>query len=322
MNVLIYGAGVIGQIYGGRLAAAGNTVTLLARGPAASLLVARGITLDDGGRPLRLRLRTVTEVPRDEKFDVIFVTVRRDQLAQALPDLATSTADRVVLLLNQCTGLERARAQVGANRTLFGFPGVGGQRTEDGEIRFLPIRQQPTTIERRAGREADVVGLLRAAGFAVQVSDDMDGWLKTHAVFITAVGGAILAAGGDSSALAADRTRVAALVAAVGEGFGALRRQDVTVTPGALRVIFTVVPRCAAVRYWRRQLRGPLGTMAIAPHVRASCDTEFPAMCRDVRALVAGHGPTPHLDRLLSADLSAEPDGRDGSPGPSGLPSR
>jgi 2-dehydropantoate 2-reductase len=64
-------------------------------------------------------------------------------------------------------------------------------------------------------------------------------------------------------------------------------------------LIFTVVPRFIAVGYWQKQLRGPIGTVAIAPHMRATRGTELPVLRADVRHLVAGHGPTPHLDLLL-----------------------
>jgi 2-dehydropantoate 2-reductase len=203
-------------------------------------------------------------------------------------------------MLNQPNGLERIRDQVGADRALYGFPGVAGRRTRDGFIDYLELPQQHTTIELRGGKEQPVVELLRGAGFVVDVSRDMDGWLKTHAVFLTAVGAAILAAGGDSKALAADRDRVASMIAAVGEGFRALRRRRIRVTPLPLRIIFTVVPRSFAVRYWRKQLSGPLGTLAIAPHMRATRDTELAWLVGEVRQLVSGHGPTPQLDRLLS----------------------
>jgi 2-dehydropantoate 2-reductase len=293
MKVLIYGAGVIGQIYGGRLAQKGHDVTLLAREESAAALASRGVTLRKDGESWHLRPAVVTEIPRDASFDLILVTVRRDQLAPIIDDLSESAGGQVVFMLNQCTDLERVRERVGADRTLFGFPGVAGYRSDDGSITYLEVRQQPNTIERRNGLERQVTDLLRSAGFAVETSEDMAGWLATHAVFVTAVGAAILASDGDSAALAADRARVAELVAAVGEGFRALARQGVTVTPTPLRLIFTVVPRFAAIRYWQAQLRGPVGTIATR-------DTEFPALRADVRLLVAGHGPTPRLDRLLS----------------------
>jgi 2-dehydropantoate 2-reductase len=300
MRVLIYGAGIIGQIYGGRLAKAGHAVTLLARGHAAESLAEQGVSLREADESVHVRPQVVTRISDDDgAFDVVFVCVRRDQLSAALPELATLAAGQVVFLLNQCVDLVQTREKVGAERTLFGFPGVAGRRMSDGTIEYMQLRQQKTTIERRAGREASVAGMLRGAGFAVDLSGDMSGWLKTHAVFITAVGAAILAAGGESATLAADRAKVADMVAAVGEGFRALARQGISVLPTPLRVMFTVLPRFIAVRYWQGQLRGPVGTMAIAPHMRATRDTELAWLKADVRRLMAGHGPTPHLDQLL-----------------------
>jgi len=296
MKILIYGAGVIGQVYGGRLIQAGHAVTLLARAPASGPPARHGIALRADGQTVRYFPPVITTMPA-ESFDVVFVCVRHDQLAPVLPTLARIPGGKVVFLLNHCTGLTDIRDLIGPERVLLGFPGAGGGRMPDGTIQYTQIRQQHTTLE----RDGVVARMLRDAGFPVDVHADMDGWLKTHAVFITAAGAAILAAGGDNAALAADRARVSHLVAAVGEGFAALTRQGVAVAPRPLRIIFTAVPRFAATRYWQAQLRGPLGTLAIAPHIRATRDTEFPALAADVRKLVAGHGPTPHLDSLLAA---------------------
>jgi 2-dehydropantoate 2-reductase len=248
MKVLVFGAGVIGQIYGGRLLRSGHDVTLLARGRTAELLAARGITLRRGDEHWQVRppVVGVGGITQDDLFDVVLVTVRLDQVDEVVPELARVPATRVALLLARCIGLERLREQVGADRTVFAFPGVGGQRLEDGTISYLQVAQQKTTVERRDGLEQPVVDLLRSAGFPVAVSGHMAGWLKTHAVFVGAVSAAIHACGGDSVALAADRGRVAEFVAAVDEGFQALARQGVPVTPTPLRLIFTVVPRFVA----------------------------------------------------------------------------
>jgi 2-dehydropantoate 2-reductase len=299
MNVLICGAGVIGQIYGGRLAQAGHQVTLLARGHQARSLAAHPLTLRKDGESTQVRLPVVTALPLDTGFDLVLVTVRRDQVDALAPQFARVVAERIVFLLNQPVDLERLRAAAGPDRTFFGFPGVAGYRSAEATVTYIEVPQQKTTIERRAGREQPVVELLRGAGFTVDVSDDMAGWLATHAVFMTAIGTAVVDAGGDSAVLAADRARVAETVTAVGEGFRALVRRGLTVTPTPLRLIFTLVPRFIAVPYWQRQLRGPVGTVAIAPHMRATWDTELPVLRADVRELVAGYGPTSHLDALL-----------------------
>lgn len=110
------------------------------------------------------------------------------------------------------------------------------------------------------------------------------------------VGAAILAAGGDSRALGHDRGRTAAMVAAVGEGFRALRGRGVSPVPAPLRTIFTRVPRAVAVPYRQRQLRGTVGTDTIEPHLLATRTTELPALAAAARRLV---GPSaPCLDAL------------------------
>jgi 2-dehydropantoate 2-reductase len=304
MRVLVFGSGVIGQIYGGRLAQAGHDVTLLAREPAAQALAASGVTLTRGNEITHVQPRVSTEIPPGAAFDTALVTVRRDHLAAALPAIAALPAERVALMLNQDTDLDEIRARVGGQRTVFAFPGVGGRRTSAGAITYLEIPQQKTTVEHRDGIEAPVVELLRSAGFPVELCPSMADWLKTHTVFVTTVGAAILECDGDSAALAANRGRVAAMVAAVNEGFRALERHGVTVTPRALHVIFSVMPRFFAVWYWRRQLRGQVGTLGIAPHIQATRDSEFRLMHDEVRRLASESGPTPYLDHLLAATAS------------------
>ena len=304
-RVLVVGAGVIGQIYAGRLMQAGHDVTILARGTTADVLAEHGISLRTDGRSCRVRPRVSRDVGGEAAWEMILVAVRRDQVAGVLPLVAKLPARRVVFMLNQSLGLDRVCEQAGAERAVLAFPGVGGHRAQDGTIDYLAVPQQHTTVGGHGGVEGAVADALRSAGFAVDVVDDMPGWLKTHAVFITAVGAAILACGGDSIALAADRRRVGVMVAAVREGFRALAGNGVTVTPTALRMIFTVVPRVFAVRYWRGQLRGPVGTVMIAPHMRATRDTELPLLCADVRTLTAGDQPTPQLNGLL--DLACPP---------------
>src|SRR5687767_12447529 len=96
MKVLIYGAGVIGQIFGGRLAHAGHDVSVLARGERARSLADKGITLRKGGESLHVSPLILTAVPPDSHYDVVLVTVRRDQVADVVPAVALVSAERIV----------------------------------------------------------------------------------------------------------------------------------------------------------------------------------------------------------------------------------
>jgi 2-dehydropantoate 2-reductase len=300
MRVLIYGAGVIGQIYAGRLHEAGHEVTVLARGQTLETLARDGITLASGGTSCLSRVTVTGHVGADSSFDLALVTVRSDQVDEILPALAGLRASSVVMMQNNALGQAGLGDIIGSGRVTLGFPGVGGYRNDDGVIEYIEIPQQPTTLGRSQGREKTAEAVFRSAGFAVITTADMDGWLKTHAVFIAGVGAAISTCGGDAVTLAADRSSVSTMIRSVGEGFRALASQGVTVTPRPLKMIFTVVPGIFAVRYWQGQLRGTVGTVALAPHLRVSKDTELAAIYRDVQKMIDGTVPTPHLDRLLA----------------------
>jgi 2-dehydropantoate 2-reductase len=300
MRILIYGAGVIGQIYAGRLHEAGHEVTLLARGQAFQRLSRDGITLVSGGKSCQVRVAVTDHLDPGSSFGLALVTVRREQLDEVLPAVAGLPATCVVLMQNNPLGSASVSGLPGGDRLLFGFPGVGGYRNDDGAIEYIEIPQQPTTLGQRQGREKTVQTALASAGFPVTTTADMDGWLKTHAVFIVAMGAAINSCEGDAVKLAADRGRVAMMITSVGEGFRALASKGVAVQPRPLRMIFTVVPGMFAVRYWQGQLRGTVGTVSLAPHLRTTKDTELAVLSLDVQKLVAGTVPTPHLDKLLS----------------------
>jgi 2-dehydropantoate 2-reductase len=109
-------------------------------------------------------------------------------------------------------------------------------------------------------------GMLEQAGFSTTISRSMDGWLKTHAVFVSCVSAALALEGGDSVKLGKNRATVALMVSSIREGFAALQSLGVCVTPFNLKLIFSWMPRWFAVRYWQRALQTDVGTLAIAPH--------------------------------------------------------
>jgi hypothetical protein len=95
----------------------------------------------------------------------------------------------------------------------------------------------------------------KRAGFPTALSHSMDGWLKTHAVFVTSVSAALALEGGDSVRLGQNRARVTLLVNAIREGFAALQSLDISVMPFNLKLMISWMPRWFAVRYWQHTLQ-------------------------------------------------------------------
>lgn len=295
-KIAVLGAGVIGQVYAGRLAEAGHEVWLLARGETFTALLSRGVRLHEDGVTSTPSMNIVDSTDQIPDVDVVYLAVRADQVIAALPILATISAPVVVTLVNLADQTGVVAAAIGADRVVLGFAGVGGTRTPDG-VTYRQVEQQATTIGAADGREKGVVADLRATGLNVGTVPDMPGWLATHAVFIAGVGAAILEAGG-SEQLGNDCGRCTRMVMSIRDGFKALAHQGIPVTPTPLRVIFTVVPRLISVPYWQKQMRGEMGRLSLAPHVIATRDTEFRHLATAARRLTSNSA-------LLDAALTA-----------------
>jgi 2-dehydropantoate 2-reductase len=307
MKVLVYGAGVIGTVYAAKLAAARHSVTMLARGRRLSDIRANGLELEDvvRGEHATISVGTTERLAPDDAYDLALVAVRRDQIAECIPELAANQlVPTFLFMVNNPLGSEDLARALGSDRVLLGFPGAGGTR-EGNLVQYAMVRQQPTTlgeIEGRGSRRlAEVMDLLRGAGIPTAMSSDMDACLKTHAFFVTAICGAIYLAGGDCQQLSNDTATLRLMVRGVREGFACVRTLGRPVTPFPLRVLFTWLPQLAAVTYWRQFMARPAADYVFGRHARAA-SKEMRAVAGDCRAMLALTGVSaPALERLYSA---------------------
>jgi 2-dehydropantoate 2-reductase len=307
MRILIYGAGVQGSLYAARLHEAGHDVALLARGSRFADLRAHGVILED----LIAKRRSVTSVPvvdtlaPDDAYDLVMVPVRREQIASVLPALAVARRVPTILFLhNHAGGTEQLNAAVGRERVLLGFPGAAGSL--DGfAVKYLLIPQQPTTLGEIDGavsaRVQHIAEVLRAAGFPVAISQNMNAWLKTHAVFVTAVCGALYCAGADNYELARSPETLRLFADGMREGLRLLRTLGLPPAPLNLRVIFTWMPRAITIAYWRRLFGSERGRYYFAEHARIAW-AEMKMLSDEVRAVLSVSAANePAVDRLCSA---------------------
>ena len=307
MRILVYGAGVQGSLYAARLTESGHDVALLARGDRLVELRARGIMLED----ILTGLTTTTFVPivecleSGDAFDLVLIPVRREQVESVLPVLAAAKNVPVLCFMHNHAGGSTSLAKaVGVDRVLLGFPGAGGARSSGGVVRYGLIAQQPTTIGELDGlitpRLRRVADALRAAGFRTAMSRHMDAWLTAHAVFVTALSGALYRQGGDPAKVAATKEEVALFVRAVREGFGALGPSGLSDPPTNLRAIFEWLPMWIGVTYWRRYFARPVADYFFGRHARAASG-EMRALTDDLRAMLPASASVPSLRELWAA---------------------
>jgi 2-dehydropantoate 2-reductase len=303
MRIVVFGAGVQGTLYGVRLAIHGHSVTLVARGRRAAELREQGAVIEHGlsGERQVMMLPVSEDLNPGMQADLCLITVRREQLMDVLPPLTAARGLlRAVFMVNHACGSEPLFSALGRERTVLAFPGAAGG-IENGVDRYIEVPEQPTVVEASA---TDVVGAFRDAEFRVTTERDVDSWLRRHAVFVTALVGALYEVGVDTRRLSSDRSRLGVFVRAVREGWAALDKLGVAPPPLALRAIFRWVPLPLAVRYWERLLASPSGEYYFARHARHAA-REMAVLAADVRGL-APEITMPHWDRLrLAIDTAA-----------------
>jgi 2-dehydropantoate 2-reductase len=305
MDILVYGAGVIGSVYAARLQEAGHNVSLLARGQRAVSLRAHGIQLEDAstGRRTTTRVSVVEHLVPTDSYDVVLVTVRLDQLHSILPILAANQQVPILLfMLNNPAGM-RQFEQLDPQRVIPGFPACGGVREGD-VVHYIAPRRVPTMLGEADGRVTprlrQLASIFRQAGFTVGLSSDMQTWLKTHALMDMGIIAAVTMAGGKSAQLARSRRNVVMLVQAMREALLALRALGTPLTPFYLTLLFLWFPRWLTVILLQSLLRTRLSVLGIDAHLGDDIE-EAHQMAREIMAqLRSSPLATPTFNRLMA----------------------
>lgn len=132
MKILVFGAGAIGSLVGGKLAIAGAEVTLVGRPAWAKVVQAQGVALREGGTVLTVQnmsaVGSLTDAftPGAPPYDVAIFTVKSYDTEQALTELQQAAALAgaplpSLLSLQNGVGNENAMAAlVGAERVIAG----------------------------------------------------------------------------------------------------------------------------------------------------------------------------------------------------------
>ena len=305
MRILVFGAGVIGSVYAGKLLQAGHHVVLLARGRRLTDLRTRGFVLENSESKQRLELPvSVVDSPEaDQRYDLVLVAVRAEQLAATLPVLMGMNDGSDVLFFGNIGGHGPALIEALGQRAVFGFPAAGGIQ-DGGVIRYVLIGQQKTTLGEPSGATSSRVRRLQTmfsgAGFPTTITANIDGWLLGHAAFVVPMAFALYRVDTDPGRLAHDRATLRLMVRSTRQAFQALRAVGVAEIPRNLAVLYLRMPERFVVRYWRRVLASPRGELWFAAHSRAAV-LEMSSLAHELRAAVhrTGHA-APDLDALLS----------------------
>ena len=306
MNILVYGAGVLGSFYAARLKESGQNVSVLARGNRLVDMQKFGIIQEDPrtGKSKTTCVKVTDSLGPDDVYDLIIVLVRKNQLIDILPLLAANRCTpNVLFMVNNAAGPHEIIAALGHERVLFGFAGAGG--TREGHIiraTILPGYLQPTCVGELDGqstpRVEQIAKILKSAGFPTIIRKNMDAWLKTHAALISPIANAIYMSGDSLQQLAHTKENVKIMMRAILEGFKVLHSLDIPITPTTMQIL-ELIPVPLMVSLLQQILDTRYAELIIARHANAARD-EMKQLAEEFRLLARTSSSTIAIDHLRS----------------------
>lgn len=192
MKLLIYGAGVIGSLYAALFGEAGYDVTVYARGRRLELLESKGLLYLQKGKIKRADVQIASKLLDDDIYDFIFLSVRENQLYEALEELKNNKSTCIVTLVNSIDNYEKWENICGKGRILPAFPGAGGSIKEDIlDAGLTPRVVQSTTFAeisgKITGRVKKLSKLMKKSHIPYQVVGDMHKWQLCHLAMVVPI---------------------------------------------------------------------------------------------------------------------------------------
>ena len=193
MRILIYGAGVIGSLYATLFAEAGYDTSIYARGKRLEFLKKNGLLYKKNQNIRRAEATILGELSDNDAYDFILLTVRENQLYEALAELKNNKSNTIVTMVNSLDSYKKWEDIVGKGRILPAFPGAGGSINNDGilDAALTPRMIQPTTFAEISGNKSEKTKqfskILRHAHIPYQKVVDMHMWQLCHLAMVVPI---------------------------------------------------------------------------------------------------------------------------------------
>ena len=306
MKISIYGAGVIGSVFAGKLALAGNDITVLARGKRFEELKNDGIVLANP-KTQKVEQATVNVIDTllpNVQYDYIIVAMQRTQVDNILSVLSQNCSKNIVFVVNTARGYDKWVSAVGKDRLMIGFPSAGGER-KDGKVYYFIGKGvqrvfQTTTFGEYSGertrRVEILIRLFNQAKIPSVFCKDMDAWQRSHVALVTNIANALYGFDCDNFKLGRSYKDIKQMIRGIQEGRQVLRKNGINLTPQKL--LWLDLPPSVLSVFFSIFMRTTLAETTMAKHCVVS-KSEMILLQQEFDELIVKSGiDTPAIDDL------------------------
>ena len=180
---------------------------------------------------------------------------------------------------NNAAGFDQYLEYLDKDKILIGFPGGGGSRIHH-VAHFIDSeepngKRMPVVIGELDGtmkeRTIQVIEHFESSEIPVKFVEDIDSWLKYHAVFVNPIAGALIAAG-DNYQLAKNTTLIKMYINALKEGGSILRELGYKKSYNPKFNLIKMMPEGLTVKILQKVFNSRFAEIAMMMHVNAARD--------------------------------------------------
>lgn len=164
---------------------AGYDTTIYARGHRLEVLQNHGLLYKKNNILKKVDIKVIDHLQDNAIYDFIFLTVRENQLYQALKELKSNKSKTIITMVNTLDNYEKCESIVGKGKILPAFPGAGGSITNNIlDAALTPKIIQPTTLSEISGKKTkrteQLLQILKHAHIPYQQVNNMHIWQLCH----------------------------------------------------------------------------------------------------------------------------------------------
>lgn len=241
MRVLVLGPGVLGSYLAHSLLKAGNDVTILARGKRYEQLSDNGLVIKHYFQKKTTvdRINVISELKKDDIYDLIFVVMKYNQLPSALLTIANNLSENIILIGNNANPkrteadiqkLSKSKKNIG-----FGFQTSAGIREDSGRVISIHGKGNITFGDLNGDLSLEET-VKKAFGthYKVTIEKDIEAWLLTHYVFILPMNSLLYINDFNAKKISKSNVSLNKMVEATNEGLEVLKENGVDIIPRSL----------------------------------------------------------------------------------------
>jgi 2-dehydropantoate 2-reductase len=274
MRILVYGAGVLGCNLANDFYQNGKDVTLLARGKWYETIKRDGLKIKNQlqfGKITTTKIKVVSELKREDRYDVIFVVMRYTQLEEVIPVLKENESQNIVFVGNNVKPREYSQALPEKN-VLFAFASSAGHRDEDKVVSVDLHKIVIGQLKENKSNKAFIDAIFAGMKFKVEYQPNMEDYLLCHAAFVVPVAFACYYAEGELGKIKRNKKYLHRVITANIEGYRAIQNAGHEILPKEDEIFETKKYRRTVYLFFKVMCYTPLGKICASDHAMNAVD--------------------------------------------------